>query len=197
MKGNRAATGVDVLSRTLPFLESKFKRIAADDEGVESVTLDCAREGNSVYSLGSRRPQFMLFGFSLTSVISIKVGVNLNEHFSGTILSLTRTNSFSDLSDVSPCATRNDSSLKLQPMIKSTVVGKPVDVPRVKDGREIRLGEENLTIVRLLDVDVQSELLARLVVVGFQGFDGQVVLLLIDHGHVVVSKSVAFGRDRR
>ena len=139
----------------------------------------------------------MLFGFSLTSVISIKVGVNLNEHFSGTILSLTRTNSFSDLSDVSPCATRNDSSLKLQPMIKSTVVGKPVDVPRVKDGREIRLGEENLTIVRLLDVDVQSELLARLVVVGFQGFDGQVVLLLIDHDHVVVSKSVAFGCDRR
>ena len=77
------------------------------------------------------------------------------------------------------------------------LVSEPFYVPRVKRGREIRLREVNLTIVRLLDVDVQGELLGRLGIVGLQRLDGQVVLLLVDHGHVLVDQTVAFGRDRR
>ena len=70
-----------------------------DDGGVDG-DVCCIGGRISVYSLGSNRLHFVLFGLSLTSVISIIVGVILNEHLSGLIRYLTRINNLINLSDV-------------------------------------------------------------------------------------------------
>jgi hypothetical protein len=66
----------------------------------------------SEYSLGSSRPHFILFGFSLTNIISRTDPVVLVAQRSGLMRSLTRAKTLIIFSDESSCDVRNDSSLE-------------------------------------------------------------------------------------
>ncbi len=98
-----------IMKFPMPLLELII--VVGDDGGVDGVVC-CINLRDSEYSFGSNRPHLIVFGLSLTSIISITVGVILYEHLLGIIRSLTRTNNLIDLSDDIEWVLRNCSSLE-------------------------------------------------------------------------------------